>query len=76
MRLLLAFVFVVLLVALVAQLHANPAGPETVVTSDADGVPLVVGADWPWWEPVSVVFILGGAAAMGLWRLARKLRLV
>jgi len=75
-RLLVACVFAVALVTLAAQLHAVSAPPATVPTTGLDAVPIVVGGQWPWWEPFSLVFILGGATAMGLWKAARKLKLV
>ena len=50
----------------------QPVGPELV--SDAQQMPMVVGTSFP--EPISTIFILGGASAMGLWKLARKMNLV
>ena len=75
-RLLVACLFAIVLLALVAQLHAISAPPTPPAVTDVDAVPLVVGTDWPWWEPFSLVFVLGGATAMGLWKAARKLKLI
>jgi len=67
---------VVALVVLVGTLQADSAGehvqPESsraVVSSE-----LLIGETFP--EPISTVFILTGAAAMGLWKLARHFDLV
>jgi hypothetical protein len=71
--------FVVALVVLVAQLRADPQ-PSPVVAQaqqlqpNVEHYPAVVGTGFP--EPISTIFILGGASAMGLWRLARKFEIV
>lgn len=74
LRLFFAFVLAVALVVLVVQLRADPqpTGPELV--SEVQQLPMVVGTKFP--EPISTIFILGGASAMGLWKLARKMNLV
>lgn len=74
MRLFFACVFVVALVVLVAQLKADPQPTGLELASEAQQLPMVVGTSFP--EPISTVFILGGASAMGLWRLARKMNLI
>lgn len=74
MRLFFAVVFVVALVVLVAQLQADPQPSQLVMQQrSTEELPLVVGTSFP--EPVSTIFILGGASAMGLWRLAKKLEI-
>ena len=68
-------VFVVALAVLGAQLRGREApAVESAGVHDGARPPVVVGTTWP--EPISTVFILGGAAALGLWKLARKLQLV
>jgi hypothetical protein len=68
--------FVVALALLGAQLCGRDVpDTQTTITNDvAPQTPVVVGTTWP--EPISTVFILGGAAALGLWKLARKFQLV
>ena len=74
-RLIFAMVFVIALVVLVAQLRADPQPSQVVVQPAAIAeLPMIVGTSFP--EPISTVFILGGASAMGLWRLVRKLEIV
>lgn len=74
MRLFFACVFVIALVLLVAQLRADPQTPDQPKAPTAHRLPIVVGTSFP--EPISTIFILGGASAMGLWKLARKFELV
>jgi len=73
MRLVLVLGVVVALAVVAAQLNASrlPAD-SSATTSHID--PVLVGTSFP--EPISTVFVLGGAAALGLWRLARKLQIV
>jgi hypothetical protein len=69
-RLCLACILVVVLVLVVAQLQAHPKAPEQVARPLARPAPTVVGVYEP--ELISTTFILGGALAMGLWKLVRK----
>lgn len=74
MRLFFACMFVIALVFLVAQLRADPQPDTQSMTAQPDAVPLAVRTQFP--EPISTVFILAGASAMGLWKLARRFKLV
>jgi hypothetical protein len=65
---------VVALVILGSQLNAGPQPVAAPTVADSTALPLVVGTTFP--EPISTVFILAGAAALGLWKLAQKLKLV
>ncbi len=76
MRFCILLLCVVTLVVIVGPLPAASSGeyvrPEpspNVVSSE-----LLIGETFP--EPISTVFILTGAAAMGLWKLARHFDLV
>ena len=74
MRIMVLVLCVVALVILGSQLNAGPQ-PATVPTvADSTNLPLVVGTSFP--EPISTVFILAGAVALGMWKLAQKLKLV
>lgn len=74
MRFAVLLLCVVALVVLVGTLQADPKAESQTVGVEEDTTPLVVGQTFP--EPISTVFILAGVAAMGLWKLARKLNLV
>ena len=74
MRLFFACVFIVALVLLVAQLRADPRPETQTMTMQTQQVPMAVKTQFP--EPISTVFVLAGASAMGLWKIARKLRLI
>jgi len=73
-RLFFACVFIVALVLLVAQLRADPRPETQTMTMQTQQVPMAVKTQFP--EPISTVFVLAGASAMGLWKIARKLRLI
>jgi len=72
--------FVIALVVIVAQLRADPQPSQVAVQAQQQPPQssqyhsMLIGTGFP--EPISTIFILGGASAMGLWRLARKLELV
>lgn len=74
MRLFIAFLCVILLVAVATQLRADrPVAGDTLAGDSAE--PFIVGTGcFP--ELYSTIFILGGAAALGLWHAARKLGIV
>ena len=74
MRLFFALVFVIALVVLVAQLRADPQPSGPAIEQVRTGAAVIVGTGFP--EPVSTVFILGGASALALWRLARRFDVV
>jgi len=74
MRILVLLLCVVALVVLGSQLNAGPQPSPVPTVTDSPDLPLVVGTTFP--EPISTVFILAGAAALGLWKLAQKLKLV
>ena len=73
-RLFFACVFVIALVVVVAQLRAGPEPSPEAAGQDTGNLPLAVRTQFP--EPISTIFILGGAAAMGLWKVAQKLRII
>ena len=73
MRLLFIVAFMVVLAVVAAQLNAERLTDPT--SADAPpALPLVVGTSFP--EPISTVFLLGGAAAMAMWRVARRFAIV
>lgn len=76
MRLLIAIVCLIALVGLVAQLRAGASTFADATAVAESAAPLIVGTNWLWWEPVSVVFAVGGALAMVLWRVAYRMRLI
>ncbi len=74
MRFAILLLCIVALVVLVGTLRADSKAENRTVSIEEDTTVLIVGETFP--EPISTVFILAGAAAMGLWKLARKLDLV
>ncbi|MBN2581688.1 MAG: hypothetical protein JXL80_01375 [Planctomycetes bacterium] len=76
MRFVILLLCIVALIVLVGTLHADSSSQQSqpAVAATPDSSDLVVGETFP--EPISTVFILAGAAAMGLWKLARRFRLV
>ena len=74
MRFAVLLLCIVALVVLVGTLRDDPKADSQTVGVEEDTTPLIVGQTFP--EPISTVFILAGAAAMGLWKLAQKFNLV
>ncbi len=74
MRFAILLLCIVALVVLVGTLRADSKAENQNLRVEEDTTVLIVGETFP--EPISTVFILAGAAAMGLWKLARKLDLV
>ena len=74
MRFAVLLLCIVALVVLVGTLRADPKAENQTVGVQEETTPLIVAKTFP--EPISTVFILAGAAAMGLWKLARRFELV
>ena len=74
MRILAVVAFVVVLAFLGSQLNAGREPAGNLAQMRPADIPLVVGTTFP--EPISTVFVLGGAAALGLWKLAQKFKLI
>ena len=74
MKFLTAFGVIVALAVVAAQLNAARLSASAGSPAPSTTAPLVVGTSFP--EPISTVFLLGGAVALGLWRMARKLEIV
>ena len=74
MRLFIVLAFVVVLALLGSQLSAGRQAAGSLAQMRPADAPLVVGTTFP--EPISTVFVLGGAASLALWKLARTFKLV
>ncbi|NIA22518.1 MAG: hypothetical protein GWP05_11280, partial [Anaerolineaceae bacterium] len=66
MRFAILLLCIVALVVLVGTLRADSNAENRTVGVEEDTTALIVGETFP--EPISTVFILAGAAAMGLWK--------
>ena len=74
MRLFSIFALVIILAILAAQLRAGRDTQDPATAAPGVQDVAVVATSFP--EPISTIFILGGAAGMGLWHLARKFRYI
>jgi hypothetical protein len=73
-RLFILILCIAALVILGSQLSASSPPIQYSGVASPQETDFIVGTTFP--EPISTVFLLSGAAALGLWKLAQRLNLI